>query len=549
MPFEKAIALRVIAEIHKQYQNHMQIMQNFEACLFPSLNSDSYQILWIQHQDKINENTGQTRLELNFVIPNVELSTGKRLQPFYAPVDIDRVDLFKKITNTEYQLHNPDDPNNQQLLINKKNLPKEVNDFKEQLHQRIYQAVVDGKVTDRNELVQWLESNDVKVTRQTQKSISIENPYEDAKRPIRLNGEIYEQGFRATGEYRQEVQQRIAEYRGTTGERYRANVQDYQRQLEHKSEYHRQRYPTVGRDDLTADSEQLRADREAIRAVPSLATVQIEPFKANERANTDSREPSTEQTDRKEIEPFEYGTDFSSSYLRYSHYCARIYGQEQVQRDKDPQYYDHREASESRSVEQIRGQHDINDMQKNQQQSPTTMRTDQQGRRGMAGRIYDSNGVLNDDRARSTIIADYRRTTDAIAEATANFRHDAKQSYERVVSTVKGNREHAQQLTADTKVISNNTEAISRSTTRYNTVHRADREQSAENGADHELQRASIATSLTDAKRNLSNSASITAELTRNFRDIEANIVKMKERQKEVDKPQPKKNRGMNFGM
>ena len=530
-------------------QDKQQIMQNFEACLFPSLNSDSYQILWIQHQDKINENTGQTRLELNFVIPNVELSTGKRLQPFYAPVDIDRVDLFKKITNTEYQLHNPDDPNNQQLLINKKNLPKEVNDFKEQLHQRIYQAVVDGKVTDRNELVQWLESNDVKVTRQTQKSISIENPYEDAKRPIRLNGEIYEQGFRATGQYRQEVQQRIAEYRGTTGERYRANVQDYQRQLEHKSEYHRQRYPTVGRDDLTADSEQLRADREAIRAVPSLATVQIEPFKANERANTDSREPSTEQTDRKEIEPFEYGTDFSSSYLRYSHYCARIYGQEQVQRDKDPQYYDHREASESRSVEQIRGQHDINDMQKNQQQSPTTMRTDQQGRRGMAGRIYDSNGVLNDDRARSTIIADYRRTTDAIAEATANFRHDAKQSYERVVSTVKGNREHAQQLTADTKVISNNTEAISRSTTRYNTVHRADREQSAENGADHELQRASIATSLTDAKRNLSNSASITAELTRNFRDIEANIVKMKERQKEVDKPQPKKNRGMNFGM
>ena len=530
-------------------QDKQQIMQNFEACLFPSLNSDSYQILWIQHQDKINENTGQTRLELNFVIPNVELSTGKRLQPFYAPVDIDRVDLFKKITNTEYQLHNPDDPNNQQLLINKKNLPKEVNDFKEQLHQRIYQAVVDGKVTDRNELVQWLESNDVKVTRQTQKSISIENPYEDAKRPIRLNGEIYEQGFRATGQYRQEVQQRIAEYRGTTGERYRANVQDYQRQLEHKSEYHRQRYPTVGRDDLTADSEQLRADREAIRAVPSLATVQIEPFKANERANTDSREPSTEQTDRKEIEPFEYGADFSSSYIRYSHYCARIYGQEQVQRDKDPQYYDHREASESRSVEQIRGQHDINDMQKNQQQSPTTMRTDQQRRRGMAGRIYDSNGVLNDDRARSTIIADYRRTTDAIAEATANFRHDAKQSYERVVSTVKGNREHAQQLTADTKVISNNTEAISRSTTRYNTVHRADREQSAENGADHELQRASIATSLTDAKRNLSNSASITAELTRNFRDIEANIVKMKERQKEVDKPQPKKNRGMNFGM
>jgi hypothetical protein len=188
-------------------------------------------------------------------------------------------------------------------------------------------------------------------------------------------------------------------------------------------------------------------------------------------------------------------------------------------------------------------------MHSTQQQSPTLMHTNQQKGRGLAGQLHDSNGVLGDDRARNAIIADYRRTTDAIAEATAKFRRDANQSYERVVGTVKINRDYAQQLTADTKVISNNTEAISRSTTRYNAVHRTDREQSAENGADHELQRASIATSLTDAKRNLSNSASITAELTRNFRDIEANIVKMKERQKEVDKPQPKKNRGMNFGM
>jgi hypothetical protein len=77
---------------------------------FPGLDKDQYQILWVQHQDKVNQDTGETRLELNFVIPNVELSTGKRLQPFYAPVDLDRVDLFKQITNTEHQLYDPDDP-------------------------------------------------------------------------------------------------------------------------------------------------------------------------------------------------------------------------------------------------------------------------------------------------------------------------------------------------------------------------------------------------------------------------------------------------------
>ncbi|MBV6575107.1 mobilization protein, partial [Acinetobacter baumannii] len=78
----------------------------------------------------------------------------------------------------------------------------------EQLHQRVYRAVSNGEVADRQELVQWLESNQINVTRKVKNSISSENPYEGAKRPIRLEGEIYEQGFRATGEYRQEVQQR-----------------------------------------------------------------------------------------------------------------------------------------------------------------------------------------------------------------------------------------------------------------------------------------------------------------------------------------------------
>ncbi|TDI09209.1 mobilization protein, partial [Acinetobacter baumannii] len=205
-------------------QDKQKIMQNFEECLFPGLDKDQYQILWVQHQDKINQDTGETRLELNFVIPNVELSTGKRLQPFYAPVDLDRVDLFKQITNTEHSLYDPDDPEHRQLFLNKKNLPKDIKDFKAQLHQRVYRAVANGDVADRQELVQWLESNQINVTRQVKNSISIENPYEGAKRPIRLEGEIYEQGFRATGEYRQEVQQRIEEYRGTTSERYRTNV-------------------------------------------------------------------------------------------------------------------------------------------------------------------------------------------------------------------------------------------------------------------------------------------------------------------------------------
>ena len=58
-------------------------MANFEKCLFPGMDQNQYRVLWIEHKDKINEETGRQRLELNFLIPNVEIESGQRLQPYY----------------------------------------------------------------------------------------------------------------------------------------------------------------------------------------------------------------------------------------------------------------------------------------------------------------------------------------------------------------------------------------------------------------------------------------------------------------------------------
>ena len=537
-------------------QDKQQIMQNFEQCLFPGLEKDQYQILWVQHQDKINQDTGETRLELNFVIPNVELSTGKRLQPFYAPVDLDRVDLFKKITNTQHRLYDPDAPEHRQLFLNKKNLPKDIKDFKEQLHQRVYRAVANGEIADRQELMQWFKSNQINVTRQVKNSISIENPYEGAKRPIRLEGEIYEQGFRATGEYRQEVQQRIEEYRGTTSERYRANVTEYQRQLEHKSQYHCDRYPTVGRENSPEHSKQRPDGREAVKPVSNLAAIEIEPFNAIKRANTEPRTASPESSRTEKTYYFEYGTDFSSSYFAYSNFLAWSRHQKQVQRDADAKYSDQREANEGRPFEPIGRQFDDQHMQATRQQSTTSLYSDQQECRGMAERLHDSNGVLNDDRIRNTIIENHRRTTatitattNAIAEATASFRHNANQNYPSLVSSIKGNRERSAELTASTEIISDNTEAISRSRTQYSKLYRADQWQSPRDEPNHSQQRRSIEENLNDTAFSLVRSSQSSTEFARNLRDIEKNIVQMNERKHEIEKPRPKKDRGMDFSM
>ena len=106
------------------------------------------------------------------------------------------------------------------------------------------------------------------------------------------------------------------------------------------------------------------------------------------------------------------------------------------------------------------------------------MYSDQQESRRMAEWLHDSNGVLNDDRIRNTIIENHRRTTatitattSAIAEATASFRHNANQDYPSLVSSIKDNRERSAELTASTEIIIDNTEAISRARTQYSELY------------------------------------------------------------------------------
>ena len=88
----------------------------------------------------------------------------------------------------------------------------------------------------------------------------------------------------------------------------------------------------------------------------------------NDQIQTAESQAQNKQIE-KEIEPFEYGADFSSSYFNYSHYCARIYGEKQIQRDPNLEYNDQRETIQSRSSEQIRGQFEHQYMQTDRSKS------------------------------------------------------------------------------------------------------------------------------------------------------------------------------------
>jgi len=94
------------------------IMQKFEESFLAGLNAEQFNICWIEHTDK-------GRLELNFFIPNVELSTGKRLNLYYDRADRHLAESFKKAINLEYGLTSPDEPQKRQTVSIDKFLTQE----------------------------------------------------------------------------------------------------------------------------------------------------------------------------------------------------------------------------------------------------------------------------------------------------------------------------------------------------------------------------------------------------------------------------------------
>ena len=329
-------------------KDKQKIMDDFEQCLFPGLDKSSYRILWVQHQDKINEETKQTRLELNFLIPNVEINTGKRLQPFYAAADLDRVECFKQITNYGYGLHDPDDPANRQATKVAKALPTNAKELKATLEIEATLAIAEGMVFDRQSLVKWLEGIGMEVTRQTPKSISIKHPDDAKARPIRLTGAMYEQDFRYTDESPSITAAASADYRAAATERYTASCERYDKMLAAKSEYHQQRYrPEPQRDTespersydstIAADRAEHGKDQDAAATrhdSPIARTTTADQTATSELAAVERLEPRNSPSSQIKENPYfiEYSLDFNSLYHAYQQHIARLYQQKQIQR-------------------------------------------------------------------------------------------------------------------------------------------------------------------------------------------------------------------------
>jgi len=214
------------------------IMQKFEESFLAGLDAEQFNICWIEHTDK-------GRLELNFFVPNVELSTGKRLNLYYDRADRHLAESFKKAINLEYGLTSPDEPLKRQTVSIDKSLPKNTKDAVAALNGLIECEFSQGNIQNRQDVIACFEKKGFEISRQGKDYLSIKN---ENGRNVRLKGVFYEQFFEAD-----KARRTIAEAeRGTSRESYRGEVEQAREQLQQsvkaKLRENRQRFKNSGRE-------------------------------------------------------------------------------------------------------------------------------------------------------------------------------------------------------------------------------------------------------------------------------------------------------------
>ena len=162
------------------------IIKDLERALLGDYMKDRVAVLWVEHSDK------HGRLELNFLIPKIDLITGKSFNPYFAKHDQFNIDLWKRTINDEYGFTSPNDPTKQQnIRIDKKDLAHY--DTIAQLDKTLKELVAQGAIKSRAHMIELLEASGYKVTRQNESGISIVLP--NQKRPNRMRGGIYDGRF------------------------------------------------------------------------------------------------------------------------------------------------------------------------------------------------------------------------------------------------------------------------------------------------------------------------------------------------------------------
>ncbi|GAA9099579.1 hypothetical protein Taitung37_15020 [Helicobacter pylori] len=285
-----------------------ELIESFENALLTESMQNRYNILWVEHTDK-------GRLELNFVIPKIDLERQKAFNPYYHKVDLKRIDTWQNVVNLKYTFTNPKDLKKQQISNyhnTKTPQGKELLATYEKLDKLIQDNL--GKLFySRDDIINFLKDNQCEVTRQGKDYISVKLPNEPKAK--RLKGFYYHETFRTITDIREqlsEVRQRESQREYPNSQRANNNHAELLRELENKLhrhiEYKQQYYKQL----LEFNSKEPREPKEQL---PRVRENQQEIQGNYTREFTRDKETSSQQFNR---EPSQENLNTNPNFYRGS---------------------------------------------------------------------------------------------------------------------------------------------------------------------------------------------------------------------------------------
>lgn len=237
-------------------QKKLDIINDFERNFLGDFMLEHINILWVEHSDKNN------RLELNFIIPCLELKSGKNYMPYTHKRDFSRLKRWQETINLENNFTSPSDPQRarsfkcdyqqeQKGLLNKYNTIAELDNHLKEL-------VKSGVICSRNEILENLKNIGCEITRAGKDYISVKLP--NTKKATRLKGGIYNEQFtnaERLNDISNENSERAREFNSRNTQEY---IAENRAKIKHDIDYinaeNRKRYKEITRH----NSELINAD-------------------------------------------------------------------------------------------------------------------------------------------------------------------------------------------------------------------------------------------------------------------------------------------------
>nr|WP_223155709.1 relaxase/mobilization nuclease domain-containing protein [Campylobacter concisus] len=167
-----------------------------------------FNILWVEHIDK-------GRLELNFVIPKIDLKSGLAFNPYYHKADMPLIDSWQNYTNLRYNFSDPKDPAKSHILQGQRKELSLIKDYIE-LERILIDKFINQEFTCRSDILKAFNDSNIEITRVGEDYVSVKLP--NSKKARRFKGDMFNEKFtsiEAMEQLRSKADARAAEFKDT----------------------------------------------------------------------------------------------------------------------------------------------------------------------------------------------------------------------------------------------------------------------------------------------------------------------------------------------